>query len=158
VIIEHPIVQKTYSLLLQGVGLCIIIFGLSACASSSLVSDLMVPLNYIKNKVVSEMPNGVRAESLNGRQFTSGYFSPSDFTEDATDKPLRAFAVVTILGAGRPYTLDVEVTKEQRSRGTKQYESLGKDKLLAKSLASRLRTALADRREDRNVIDDFRAF
>jgi hypothetical protein len=50
------------------------------------------------------------------------------------------------------------VTREQKLRGASTYKSLGSDKKLAQELAKRFKAALADRREDRNVIDDFRAF
>jgi hypothetical protein len=131
---------------------------IGACTSRPAISDLMIPFPALKSAIIKELPNGLRSESQNGRELLSGYFSPGDFDDDATDKPVRAYALVTILGAGRPYSIAIKVTREQKLRGASTYKSLGSDKKLAQELAKRFKAALADRREDRNVIDDFRAF
>lgn len=103
------------------------------------------------------MPMGsVKEQSLNGRELTSYYFNPKDFDEDATDRAERAYAKVTILGSGRPYTIEVRVFREKRIKG--QYTLIGEDRKLSNELLERIREALADRRDDRNIIDDFRAF
>ena len=96
---------------------------------------------------------------MNGRTFTSGYFSLKDFETDGTELQDRAFARVVILGEGRPYKLEVTVFREHREKGSSHYarEKLP-DKKLSKMLVEKLKTALADRREDRNIIDDFRTF
>lgn len=130
---------------------------LSGCASKFRIQNVMLPLTTVKKVVISQMPMGsVKHESLNGRELTSHYFNPKDFDEDATDRVERAYAKVVILGAGRPYSVDVIVYREKRTKG--KYTLIGEDRKLTKELSERIRDALADRREDRNIIDDFRAF
>ena len=102
------------------------------------------------------MPQGIRRESANGREMTSAYFSVDGFKAEKPDMTERAYAVVTILGASRPYNIDVKVLREEKRKGT--WRADGRDSELTKELGERLKQALADRREDRNVIDDFRAF
>ena len=94
---------------------------------------------------------------MNGRELTSGYFTPADWEEDATDKSERAYAKVLILGSGRPYRIDVHVFREKRSKAG-AYAKTGEDHKLTNTLVERLKEALADRREDRNIIDDFRVY
>jgi len=117
----------------------------------------MLSLTTLKKIVVSQMPMGaVREQSPNGRELTSYYFNPRDFDEDATDRAERAYAKVTILGAGRPYSIEARVFREKRIKG--QYKLIGEDRRLSNELLERIREAIADRRDDRNIIDDFRAF
>ncbi len=116
----------------------------------------MLSYNSLKTILGNHMPGGIREQSSNGRTLLSGYFIPRNFDEDGTEASERAYAIVTILGASRPYNVDVQVNREKKSGG--DYRNEGRDKVLTKQLADKLRRALADRREDRNVIDDFRAF
>jgi ferredoxin-NADP reductase len=118
----------------------------------------MIPFTIVRATVISRMPFGVRNQSENGREFTSGYFSTLSLDEEAAEKPTREYALVTILGSGRPYSISVKVTREQRLKNSTRYREVGQDKHLAGELADRIKAALAERREDRNVIDDFRAF
>lgn len=130
---------------------------LTGCMTPPKIQGVMLPFMAVKKTVINQMPMGsVKHESLNGRELTSYYFNPKDFDEDATDRAERAYAKVTILGAGRPYGIDVKVMREKRTRG--KYTLVGEDRKLTKELIDRIREALADRRDDRNIIDDFRAF
>jgi hypothetical protein len=146
-----------------GVGLYLILASLfllvlASCAAKPAITDLMLPINSVRATVAAQMPFGVRKESTNGREFTSGYFTTTSLDEDGTERSAREFAQVTILGPGRPYSIDVKVTREQKIKNTNRYRTVGLDKKLADELAKRIKEALAQRREDRNVIDDFRAF
>jgi len=117
----------------------------------------MLSLTTVKKTVSNVIPQGVKEESINGREFKSGYFNPRNWDEDATDLAERAYAKVLILNSGRPYRIDVHVYREKRSRDG-QYKKASEDSKLTKDLVDRLKEALADRREDRNIIDEFRAF
>jgi hypothetical protein len=130
-------------------------FFLAGCQSAN-ITEVNIPYLTVRKIVVSNLPQGLREESLNGRELTSGFFSPHNWEEDATDKPERAFAKVLILNSGRPYDIKVTTDHEKRVKGT--YEDLGEDPKLTKQLVDRIQSALADRRDDRNIIDDFRAF
>ena len=110
----------------------------------------------IRKVVVANLPQGIREESMNGRELTSGFFSPKNWEEDASEKSTRAYAKVMILNSGRPYDLNVTVFTEKREKTSYQAEGLDED--LTQQLISRIKAGLADRRDDRNIIDDFRAF
>lgn len=121
------------------------------------IDNVMLALTTVKKTVSAVLPQGVKEESINGRELKSGYFNPKNWDEDATELPERAYAKVLILNSGRPYKIDVHVYKERRNKDG-QYKKSSEDSRLTKDLVDRLKEALADRREDRNIIDDFRAF
>lgn len=129
---------------------------LSSCASNATIRDVQLSYNAVKTVVASNMPHGVKRESSNGRELSSGYFAVDTFAPEKEGMTERAYAQVKILGAARPYNLDVKVFRETKSNGI--FRSDGVDRGMTKVLAERMKQALADRREDRNVIDDFRAF
>ena len=137
-------------------------FGLSGCASKSTVAinDVMTPYTTLKNVIKKSMPQGVVAESVNGREMTSGYFTPTNFYESGDSKTERVYAKVLILGSSRPFKVEVQCLRERRGRegGKGTYLPQGEDVRLSKQLAQYFRDALADRREDRTLIDDFRPF
>jgi hypothetical protein len=111
----------------------------------------------LRAAVVNNLPQGVTATSLNGRTFTSGYYDPKNQFIDATKKPVRAQATVTVLGGSRPYHLEASVEVFKRTRNG-EYDDEGPDDKLADELVMRIQKDLAHRREGRDVIDDFRAF
>ena len=124
--------------------------------SKSAIQNVTLSYNAIKTVVVSNLPGGARRESTNGRTLTSAFFNPTTLKAELVPAKIHAYAVVTILGSTRPYDIDIHAFKEEKNLDG--YEALGEDKDLSERLGERLRAALADRREDRNVIDDFRAF
>ncbi len=131
---------------------------LTGCTTQAKIQNVMLPFVTVKKIVIGRLPMAtVKEESLNGRELTSNYFNPKNFDEDATDRSERAYAKVVILGAGRPYSVDVHVFREKKNKSGK-YSLVGEDRKLTKELIVRIREALADRRDDRNFIDDFRAF
>ena len=69
---------------------------------------------------------------------------------------VRHYAVMTILGARRPYDIEIRAFVE-RKRG-KEYDSQGEDSDVARRLAKELKDKLNQSRDNRNLIDDFRAF
>ena len=122
--------------------------------------DVMAPLPTIRAIVMNSLPGGAKKQSINGRELTSGYFRPDDMDENAEEDRLRTYAVVTILGERRPFSIDVKVFREVRERheGVTAYRVIGQDKRIADKLIKTIREALANRPEDRNIIDDFKAF
>jgi hypothetical protein len=126
---------------------------LGGCASGPRINNVMLPLTTVKKTVISRLPLGVvREESLNGRELLSTYFNPTNVDEEAADQSERAYAKVLILGSGRPYTVEVRVIREKRRKNNK-FEKVGEDSRIGKDLLERIREALAERRDDRNVID-----
>lgn len=132
---------------------------LASCATpSAQIQNVPLSFNAVKTVVTHTLPGGIMRESDNGRMMTSGYFDPETLKPENEKKPLKvhAYMVVSIYGSSRPYSLNVKAFKESREKDG--YTDLGEDPELTDRLAERLRAALADRREDRNVIDDFRVF
>lgn len=129
---------------------------LSSCTSTYQLRNVPLSYNAIKTVVVSNLPGGVRRESQNGRTLTSAFFIPETLKPEAANSKRHAYAVVVISGSTRPYDLEVHAFIEEKDEDG--WAAAGEDDDLADRLAERLRSALADRREDRNVIDDFRAF
>ena len=130
---------------------------LSACESMVTVSDLDRAYGIVRAAVKESMPGGVRKISENGREFDSNYFAPKGpFDVDGSTGIYRETARVTILGAGRPYSIRIEAIVEKKEG--RKYEDVGRDTVRAKELAQRIRTGLSNRRDDRNVIDDFKPF
>jgi hypothetical protein len=112
------------------------------------------------------MPLGLRQTSPNGREYFSDYFIASDRKFKPAEKsPVRSYAHVLVLGDRRPYVIEVLVHTEKASKAamaasgnTTGYEEIGLDKGLAKVVRKRVLQQLNKRREDLNIIDDFRVF
>ncbi len=113
-------------------------------------------LNYIRFVINKTAPRGVRSASQNQREVLSNYFDVYDESIDTTTKRERAYAHFLILGASRPYEVEVRVITEKKSGG--EYKKIGVDKSHSKFLAKRLEDALAKSREDSNFVDDWRPF
>ncbi len=141
---------------------------LSGCASVGLGPDaakiktINWPVSEIRGLIATLAPAGQRAVSPNGRELLSNHFIVNKKGEfvAATDYPERFFARYLILGDRRPFDIEILVVKEKRmGRGTQiTYATATNDTRLAKELATRLQAELTKRREDRNIIDDFRVF
>jgi hypothetical protein len=119
------------------------------------------PLQELQNLIAIELPTGLRTTSPNGRELYSKYFVLSgDKYKPAAEAADRYYATVIVLGVERPYDLDIFVTREKRVLGDTgyEYEEVGHNMMLARELEYKLKVELAKRREDRNIIDDFRVF
>jgi hypothetical protein len=109
-------------------------------------------------RVVVSVIGEPRSVSENGREILSKFY---DRREKAIPKMEMAreryFTHVTILGDRRPYDIQVEVLVEGRSpQGN--FEMVTRDDNKATIIAEKLRQALNQSRDTRNVIDDFRSF
>lgn len=128
---------------------------------ATFIKDVDLKLSEIEQLVVSQLPVGQRAVSPNGREFLSRHFIRKGGEFKPADEAIeRFFAQVLILGERRPYNLQILVTRERRVLKNDQftYRVIGHDPRLAKELEKNIRLALTERREDRNIIDDFRVF
>jgi hypothetical protein len=138
---------------------------LTACSSGPVIHDVNQSYNQIRQTLITNLPNGLRGESPNGRELTSGFFT-AGVLENAVfldeDKAMtvaeRAYAKVIILGERRPYQIEIRVYRQKRDAKRRRYSSPSIDKKASQDLARHFNAALANRREDMNVIDDFRAF
>ncbi len=128
------------------------------CASEETVtlSDGEQSLAELKKAIVAVMGDP-RKLSENQREFTSQYFSKkADPTFDPEKSKERLYATMTVLGARRPYDIEIRAFVERKVG--KHYELYGEDSPTAKKLAKELKEKLNQSRDGRNVIDDFRAF
>lgn len=122
------------------------------------VNNLDRPLQDLQRVAQNSLPLGMRKVSTNHREFYSNYFIAVDRSfRPAEQMPQRSYAVIYVLGDMRPYTIEVVVIREKKGKGS-QYVAIGKDKRIATVIRTRLQKELSKRREDRNMIDDFRAF
>lgn len=141
---------------------CALLKALEPKSHSLFIKMLEQPLTSLRAIVVAQMPVGQRSMSSNGRELVSRYFVPGkDGTyRDGEKANERYFVQYTLLGDMRPYEIEVQVLKEKRIlHGTEfVYEVYGPDDRLTKELHDRLRKELTKRREERNVIDDFRVY
>ncbi len=125
------------------------------------VTELNHPLQLLQKLVVESLPRGHRTNSPNGREFMSKYYQVIKGSyKDAEDSVDRFYAHVAILGDRRPYVIEIKVLQEERVLQGESvgYERVGYSLRLAKELEKTIRLRLTKRREDLNIIDDFRAF
>lgn len=121
------------------------------------VANLDRPLTDLQSIAARSMPLGLRRTSANGREYFSNYFLAADRRFKPADKgPERSYAHILVLGDRRPYDLEILVHRE-RLEGS-AYVEFGLDQRIAKVIRSRVVQELTKRREDLNIIDDFRVF
>lgn len=132
---------------------------LIGCASTESIKEVMLPLSVVRKIVMDNVPGGLKKQSMNGREITGEYFNALNLDEPSDTARERAKATIYVLGARRPYTIQVVVQREKKKKGSKKkYDKLGPDEKLEKQVVKRIKEALANRPADINVIDDFRAF
>ena len=125
----------------------------------------MDEVNYsfavLRQSALKALPIGLRFSSSNGREIHSQYFVPDKNTyKSAIDLPVRFSAKIVLLGERRPYDVRIYVIRERRkdSGGRFTYREDGQDLRIANMVKKDLEARLAQRREDLNIIDDFRVF
>lgn len=129
---------------------------LAACASGHILRESPRSLDEIR-AAINAIAGSPREMSENRRTFYSNYFSRrKEAFFDPTKSRERLYAKFTILGDRRPYDIQVEVHVEERSGN--EYDDVGVDEEFSEQIALELQRELSKSREDRNVIDDFRAF
>ncbi|MCB0406930.1 MAG: hypothetical protein KDD34_01935 [Bdellovibrionales bacterium] len=144
----------------------ICIFFLVGCASwggGVRLVDIDKPLTHIKSAVLSSVPLGIRKTEKSGLEIYSKYFRPGGRKFIPSHSwPERYFAHILIRGDRRPYTIEIYVYKEKKAAVSEQsingYVQVGQDERLAKLIRERVKEQLTKRREDPNIIDDFRVF
>lgn len=132
---------------------------LVGCATgASTINDLSMSISDLQRVVTDALPLGKRTESRNGREFYSNYFlvKKGEY-EEALSTTKRNFAVITILGDRRPYQIEVVVIIEHRNQSG-EFSKVGYDTGLARVITRRIQKTLHERRDNRNIIDDFRVF
>lgn len=96
--------------------------------------------------------------SVNGRELSSAYYDrKNNKIEKMNMARERYYTHVTILGDRRPYDIRVDVVVEGLNELGK-FEMMNRDDERATLIAEKIRQALHQGRDNRNVIDDFRSF
>jgi len=139
------------------------LFAIAGCGTSGgvKINDLDRALLDLQGIAEKSMPLGLRKTSPNGREFFSNYFVTEKRKFKPAEKlPHRMYAHILVLGDRRPYTMQIIVHKEKAAtgRGASGFEDAGMDQGIAKVIRKRVVQQLTKRREDMNIIDDFRVF
>ena len=109
-------------------------------------------------KAIASVIGEARMVSENGRELYSTYYDDKGLRfQDGTKVKSRYFSKITVLGDRRPYDGLVQVIKE--TKGEEGNFSLdGVDEEKSERLSQKINQALHQGLDNRNVIDDFRAF
>lgn len=138
--------------------ICILPLLLSGCRTGGVVLR-ETPLNVSETrKVIVSVIGEPRVVSENGRDLFSHYYDRKGKEIAKMEMARERYSTqVTILGDRRPYDIQVQVLVEDRvPEGG--FELVGRDDDKAAGLADKIKKALNQSRDSRNVIDDFRSF
>ncbi len=120
------------------------------------IPDIDKSLVDLQRIAEESLPVGRRSVSRNAREFYSEYFVEKDGKFESYEKgDTRYYAIIRVLGDRRPYDMDVDVVEEHKHS---RFQKVGSDERLARVIKRRVQKTLYERREDRNIIDDFRPF
>jgi hypothetical protein len=127
------------------------------CATGPKISNIERSVGTIRKIITAVAGGEIRFMSDTQREFFSPYFSRRpDPNFDPEKSRERLYAIFTIIGERRPYEVRINTVVERRING--KYEEVGEDENITKKLVSEFQSALAQSREEKNVIDDFRSF
>ena len=131
---------------------------LSSCRTGGVILR-ETPLNLSETRrAVMAVIGEPRVVSQNGREMASRYYDKKGNNIEKMDMAKeRLYTHVTILGDRRPYDVQVQVLVEGRNEDG-GFDLLDRDDARAAPIAEKLRQALNQSRDSRNVIDDFRSF
>jgi hypothetical protein len=122
--------------------LIIFIFIISSCQTHGYFitdSNLIVPES---RKAITAVIGKPRFISMNGRELFSDYHDKNFKTIDITTRtPLRYYTSVTILGARRPYEINIQVIREEFEKETGTYVNTGLDDGLSEKRAREIKKA-----------------
>lgn len=136
--------------------LFLLLFAMACSTPSYRIAEQNLSLGEIRQAIVAVIGEP-RQISQNQRTFTSQYFSRKpDPKFDPMKSKERLFVQVVVLGDRRPYDVEVSVIVEEKTGAT--YEQVDYEMNESRKLGKDLRSRLHQGRENRNVIDDFRAF
>lgn len=142
--------------MIKKLSLLLILIYFTGCRSGgTILRGSTDSLNDIKKAIVSTVgqPRSIADE---GKEIISGYHD-KNFEEAKENAKERYYSRISILGDRRPYDIQVEVFVETKV-GNKKYELIGEDLRLAEKLSKKIKSALNQGRENKNVIDDFRPY
>lgn len=142
------------------------LFMMTSCASwtkSERIADVDKSLSDLRRAIQSSLPLGTRKVTEGGKHFESQYFivGKKKFLKPLNAKK-RYFADILIRGDRRPYSIEITVFKQTKVKSSKvaldSFKDNGTDERIANLIKRRIIKQLSKRREDLNIIDDFRVF
>ncbi len=93
-------------------------------------------------KAITAVIGKPRFVSMNGRELVSEYHDAKFKTIDTDEKPnLRYYTSVTILGARRPYEINIQVIRQNFEKETGVYVNTGLDESLSEKRAKEIKKA-----------------
>lgn len=143
----------------KNVGLAFLIWTLTGCATPGVYLE---ESNYSvkQHRIATTQALGlVREVSRNGRVMLSAFHDAKFKEIDITPKTQqRYFTRVTILGAMRPYRVQVEVILEKRDPDTKQFAMVDSIDELAQKRARAIKDMLNQSRDEATTFDEQNPF
>jgi len=131
---------------------------LSSCRTGGVILR-ETPLGVSETRrVVMSVIGEPRSVSENGREMISQFYDKKNRPIEKMDMAKeRYYTHVVILGDRRPYDVQVQVLVEGRNEDG-GFDVIDRDDDRAGLIAEKIRQALNQSRDTRNVIDDFRSF
>ena len=122
--------------------LCSTFIALQGCQTPGYyITDSNLPVSESR-KTITAVIGKPRLVSLNGRELLSEYHDTNfKLLEDPAKVLLRYFTKVTILGARRPYEINVQVFEEKYDRETRSFVNMGIDDGLSEKRAVEIKRA-----------------
>jgi hypothetical protein len=157
------VVKNGWKALVHGTLLLFFIFTTLSCAMSGpMYGPVNKSLVEIRKSIMKAMPVEVSYASKDSREFKSVPFVRyGKKMKEATSELQRAYALIYVRGNERPYTIEVVVAVEEAETPLaiqKNFKVIGYDERIAKIILARLKADLNKRREDPNLVDDFKVF
>ncbi len=138
--------------------LCLITLLLASCRTGGVILRETPSGISETRRVVVSVIGEPRGMTKDGREIVSKYYDRSNNSITKMEMVReRRYTRVSILGDRRPYDIQVEVLVEGRDSDGAFYEKDHDDDRAA-VLAEKIKQALNQSRDTRNVIDDFRSF
>lgn len=141
---------------LKGVLLFFASFYLLGCQTTEgiVISESFLAIRQTR-VVLNQTIGEARVFSQNGREMSTHYHDRKFKLLDVTPKtPERLYTKVLILGARRPYNIEVQVHVEQRDPDSKSFHEVGIDKNLSLAQAKVIQQALNQGRDKAQLIDE----
>lgn len=138
----------------------ILAFFINGCitSSDSLIEESTVSLTETRKTIV-KLYGEPRSISQNGRELITQYLDKKGRVVAYSKKNKeRRYAHITILGERRPYDISIVVPIETEVQPGVFERSSENDEKLAEQIAKDLKNELLKSQENRNIIDDFKAF
>lgn len=138
--------------------LLIFILQLSACATEGIFRRELPGSASDLRKAIVTVIGDPRVTSFSGRELLSRFHNKEGtYEEPSKNAKERRFTQISILGDRRPFDIQVEVIIERRS-GEGEFVPVATDDAQANDIADRIKKALHQSLDKRNILDDFRAF